>query len=283
MNVHKRWSGFLFLLPSLLGVTAFFVLPFLKSLYYTFTQGVIHPKFVGIKNFQELLANTVFRQAAGNTLFFLILAVPLQMIIAIFLSLVLSKRPFRWQRWALLLPMVIPVSSLALAWQGLWGQEGVVSRGLALLGVSESNLLYGPSAFPLLITLYLLKNTGYLTIIISSAMTALPPEYGESFRLDCSSELSFVRSIVVPLISPTLIFSAVVAVMNYFLMFRDIYMLYGDNPPSSVYMLQHFMNRNFYELNYQRLSAAAFLTILGMTVLIIASLALQRRAIRRVG
>ena len=68
----------------------------------------------------------------------------------------------------------------------------------------------------------------------------------------------FVRRILLPLISPTILFACIVAVMNYFLLFRDTYMLYMENPPAQVYMLQHFMNSNFYKLNYQRLGTAAF-------------------------
>ena len=86
-----------------------------------------------------------------------------------------------------------------------------------------------------------------------------------------------------PLISPTMLFAGIVAVMHYFLLFRDTYMLYGNNPPAQLYMLQHFMNNNFYKLNYQRLGAAAFLTVLLLSTLIIAVLLLQRRATRHVG
>ena len=65
--------------------------------------------------------------------------------------------------------------------------------------------------------------------------------------------------------------------MNYFQLFRDVYMLYGDSPPRRLYMLQHFMNSSFYRLNYQRLGAAAFVTVLVLSALVAAVLLLQRR------
>ena len=283
MRLRPKYYGLCFILPSLLGLCVFFVLPFIGSLYYTFTQGIADPRFVGLKNFRELLLNSVFRQAAGNTFLFLIFAVPLLLGSSLLLGIIMSKRPFQWQRWALLLPMVIPVSSLSLSWEGLWGNTGLINQIIVAFGGAPVDFLYGSASFPLLILLYLLKNIGYLAVIFTNAILVLPVEYREGFRLDCDSELKYVCYILLPLISPTLIFAAVVAVMNYFLMFRDIYMLCGDDPPAGIYMLQHFMNRNFYNLNYQRLSAAAFLSILCMTLLIGLVLALQRRGIRRVG
>lgn len=124
---------------------------------------------------------------------------------------------------------------------------------------------------------------GYISVILTSAIRALPPEYQEYYWLNSNSEAGYARRVVLPLISPTMLFAGIVAVMHYFLLFRDTYMLYGNNPPAQLYMLQHFMNNNFYKLNYQRLGAAAFLTVLLLSTLIIAVLLLQRRATRHVG
>ena len=219
----------------------------------------------------------------GNTLRFLALGVPLLLSLALLVSVIGVKRSFTWQRWALLLPMVIPASSLSVAWQGLWGEAGLLNRALALLGIPAVDFLRGGAAFPLLLVLYLLKNVGYVSVILMSAIRAISPEYQECYRLDSSSEAGFVRRILLPLISPTILFACIVAVMNYFLLFRDTYMLYMENPPAQVYMLQHFMNSNFYKLNYQRLGTAAFLVVLTLTALICGILFVQRRVKRHVG
>lgn len=261
MQAKTGRTGLLLFLPSLAGVCAFYVLPFLSSLYYTFTQGVSEPRFVGLANFRDLLDSPVFRQAVGNTALFLILGVPLALACALLLSVVLAKGSFPWQRWALLLPFVLPASSLAVAWQGMWGKEA----------------LNGPTALPLTLLLYLLRNTGYLSVILTGAIRALPGEYRESCFLDGGGEGRYLVHVLIPLLSPTLIFAGIVAVMNYFLLFRDVYMLYGDSPPRRLYMLQHFMNSSFYRLNYQRLGAAAFVTVLVLSALVAAVLLLQRR------
>lgn len=261
MRAKTDRTGLLLILPSLTGVCAFYVIPFLSSLYYTFTQGVSEPRFVGLANFRDLLDSPVFRQAVGNTALFLILGVPLALACALLLSVVLAKGSFPWQRWALLLPFVLPASSLAVAWQGMWGKEA----------------LNGPTALPLTLLLYLLRNTGYLSVILTGAIRALPGEYRESCFLDGGGEGRYLVHVLIPLLSPTLIFAGIVAVINYFLLFRDVYMLYGDSPPRRLYMLQHFMNSSFYRLNYQRLGAAAFVTVLVLSALVAAVLLLQRR------
>lgn len=251
--------GFLLALPSLLGVTLFYLVPFVVSAYRALTQGVAEPVFVGGENFRNLFHNPVFRQALGNTLSFLALGIPLLLGIALGLSMICAKGKFTWQRWALLLPMVIPSASLCISWQKLWG-----------------GLLSGKGAFPLLLAMYLLKNAGYLSVIITGGIQALPAEYRECYCLDSSSELGYARTVLLPLLSPTLTFSAVVAVMNYFLLFREVYLLYGANPPQKLYMLQHFMNNQFYKMNYQTVSAAAILTVAALACVVLLLLGLQK-------
>lgn len=276
MGKRAAYTGILLVLPGLLGLLAFCVIPFFISLIYTFTQGVVERRFVGLENFRDLLGNSVFRQAVGNTASFLALGVPMLLLLSLLLSVILAKDSFGWQRWALLLPFVLPASSLAVAWRSIWGAGGAADHLLELLGMSSPNLLER-SAFPLLLVLYLLRNVGYICIILTSAIRSLPPEYQESYRLDSTSESGYVRLILVPLIAPTLLFAGVVSVVNYFLLFRDVYMIYGEVPPKTVYMLQHFMNNNFYKLNYQRLSAAAFLLAMCLSGLVVSVLLGQRR------
>ena len=275
----SQWIGFFLILPSLLGILVFYLIPFIASLSYTFTAGVANPHFAGLSNFRELLRNPLFLQAVKNTALFLMLGLPLLIGTALIISLIATKQPFRWQRWGLLLPMAVPAASLALGWQSVWGTGGMIGK---IFGMPETDFLRGKYAFPLIILLYLLKNVGYLSIILTSAIRVQPSEYREGYLLESGSELSYIRRILLPMLSPILLFTAIMAVMNYFLLFRDIYTLYGDDPPRQVYMLQHFMNSSFYSLNYQKLSTAAFLTVLFLGGLTVGVLILGRRSARYV-
>lgn len=276
MNRKTQRTAFLLLLPGLSGVLVFFIIPLLMSMLYAFTQGVVQPHFVGLENFSVLLKNTMFLQALKNTVVFLAVAVPLALVLAVAVSVIVVKATFAWQTAALLLPMVVPASSLCVGWQALWSDTGPFRLLLELLGIGPIAFLE-ELPFALLVALYLLRNVGYLSVILTNAIRALPPAYRESYCLDSSSEVTYIRCILLPLIAPTLLFAAIVSVMNYFLLFRDIYFLYGSNPPDSVYMLQHFMNNSFYKLNYPLLSSAAFLTVLILICVISLLLALQKK------
>lgn len=269
--------GYLLILPSFAGVCLFQLIPYLRSLFYTFTQGIVTPRFVGLGNFAELLADPLFLQAAGNTFLFLFVGGMFLLALSLFISIICVKARFSWQRWAILLPLVVPAASLALGWQSIFGADGLVNQILARLGLPACDFLYGEAAFPLMVLLYLLKNVGYLSVILADAIQRFPQEQKDNYLLDSNSETCYVFRILLPQLKSTVLFCAIVAISNYFLMFRDIYALYGDNPPSRLYMLQHFMNRNFYQLNYQRLSTAAFLTSFAMAVLIVIWLYSRRR------
>ena len=243
----------------------FYAVPFAVSVFFTFTQGVAHPHFAGLQNFRELWGTAVFRQALGNTVLFLTVGLCLLLALALFAALVCAKGRFAPQELALLLPMVIPVNSFALGWQSLWGQNGAVNRLLGLAGREPVAFLNGAAAFPLLVALYLIKNTGCVSLILAAVIRAVPQDYQDAYQLDSTSEWGYVRRVLLPLLTPTLLIGMLLGISNYFLMFRDVYALYGSNPPARLYMLQHFMNGNFYQLNHQLLSAAALATVLLIT------------------
>ena len=107
-----------FLFPSLMGVGVFFILPFGVVIYYALIDNQISARFVMADNFTRLLQNAAFRLAAGNTLRFSLLVVPLSVILSLLLALLLESRiPLKSQfRTFFLSPMMVPVASVVLIW-----------------------------------------------------------------------------------------------------------------------------------------------------------------------
>lgn len=254
-----RYIGLGFIAPSLLGLLVFYIIPFFGSLYYTFTAGVAVKGFVGLQNFADLIGNPTFELAAKNTAIFMGVGVPLLLGLALLLSLLMLESKFVFERWALLTPLIVPIASVVAGWQMIAGQGGLLNRILEFLGRQGVDVFGGEWAMGVAIAVYIWKNLGYLVIILTSAMVAIPREYNEVFRLESRSRVQQTFKVTLPLITPMLFFSVIIAVMNSFKTFREIYIFFGQNPPQTVYMLQHFMNNNFFKLNYQRLSTAAFL------------------------
>ena len=116
-----------------------------------------------------------------------------------------------------------------------------------------------------------------MIVIFAGAISTLEKEYKEAFLLDSNSNLKYSIKIVIPLITPIIFFVVILSIINSFQMFREVYGLYGNYPPNTVYSLQHFMNNNFMKLNYQRLSTAAFILIAGISILVSVFLKFQKK------
>lgn len=273
----KKAYGWYFVLPGLVGVLVFFIIPFLLSLYYTFTRGISEVQFVGLDNFKELFNNPAFILAAKNTLKFILIGVPIVTILSLFLSLMMSGKLYRFPRWAMLSPMIVPVASALMGWEVIFGNNGTVNKALDFLGNQPISFFGEENAMKILILIFTIKNAGYMLVIFTGAISSLGKEYKEVFLLDSNSSIKYAFKIIIPLIAPIIFFVVILSIVNSFQMFREVYALYGNSPPNTVYLLQNFMNNNFYKLNYQRLSTAAFTLVMAISILIIFFLKFQEK------
>lgn len=272
----KKQHGENYIILGFLGICVFYIVPFIRSLAYTFTQGVSVKRFVGLKNFTDLFHNPVFVQAVKNTGIFIGVLVPLLLFLSLTISYMMLGKRNSLVRIVLLTPLVIPSSTLVLSVEQLLGNQGMVNRIFTSLGLGTVDFMNN-HAFFVIGVIYLLKNTGYMIVILNGAMTAVPGEYKDIYKIDSNSNMGFMLRIMLPQILPLLIFVVILAVMNGLKIYREIYTIYGETPPLDIYMLQHFMNNNFMNLNYQRLCTAAFIVIAILSIFIVGLLKLQDR------
>ena len=259
-----------FLSPSLLGVGLFFVLPFGVVIYYSLIDGVGSKNFVGLENFIKLFDNSAFLLAAKNTLMFSAFAVPLAVVLAIVLALMLECRiPMKSHfRTFFLSPMMVPVASIVLIWQVLFNYNGSVNEWMMLLGADKIDWLLSEYSMVVVILLFLWKNLGYNMILFMAGLANIPKELLEVASVEGASETYKFFEIKLRYLSPTLLFVTILSLINSFKVFREVYLLTGDYPYETLYMLQHFMNNTFRSLDYQKLSAAAVVMAIAMMVLI---------------
>lgn len=267
MRSKKRaCTGILFILPSLIGILMFIIIPFFMSIYYSFTQGITDVQFVGFRNFIDLFGNPTFILAMKNTAIFIGIGVPLLFITSLALSLLMMNNKFVFERWALLTPLIVPISTVVIGWRFLL--DGFINGIIINLGFKAIDFFGEGYAMVVIIIMFVWKNLGYLVVIFTSAISVIPTEYKEVFRLESKSSVKLTRMVIFPLITPMAFFALIISIMNSFKIFREIHSLYGTNVPKNIYMLQHFMNNNFLKLNYQRLSSAAFLLATVIFILI---------------
>ena len=274
----KRSSG-LFIAPSFLGVMMFFVIPFLVVIYYSLVDNPISGQFVFLDNFSSVIHNGAFSKAVKNTLTFSAVAVPLAVVLSLLLAIVLeAKLPFRSQfRTFFLSPMMVPVASIVLIWQVLFHYNGAVNDVLMALGGSKIDWMKSSYSQIVIVVLFLWKNLGYNMILFMAALASIPKDILEVARLESATPLQTFFYIKIRYLSSTIMFVTIMSLINSFKVFREIYLLTGDYPYDTIYMLQHFMNNKFKNLDYQTLSAAAILMSLVMVVIIGALFAVENR------
>ena len=259
-----------FLFPSLLGVGLFFILPFGVVVYYSLIDGVGSRNFVGLSNFIKLFNNSAFIMAAKNTLKFSFTAVPLAVTLAMGLALMLECRiPLKSQfRTFFLSPMMVPVASVVLIWQVLFNYNGTINEFLLLFGADKIDWLQSEYCQLVVLMLFLWKNLGYNMILFMSGLANIPKELLEVADVEGASSAYKFFAIKLRYLSPTILFVAILSLINSFKVFREVYLLTGDYPYEKLYMLQHFMNNTFRSLDYQKLSAAAVVMAIAMVVII---------------
>ena len=260
----------MFLAPSMIGVSLFFVLPFLVVIFYSVVNNPIQHKFVFLKNFVNVWNNAAFRLAAGNTFKFSLIAVPLVVVLSMALAFALdSAIPYKSQiRTLLLSPMMVPSASVVLIWQVLFHYNGVANEFIKLFGGKQIDWFKSDYALVVLVFLFLWKNLGYNMILFMSAIANIPKEIIEVAQIEQAKRWQIFLFIKTRYLSSTILFVTILSLINSFKVFREVYMLTGDYPYDSLYLLQHFMNNTFNSLDYQKLSAAAIIMSLVMIVLI---------------
>ncbi|MGI6742178.1 MAG: carbohydrate ABC transporter permease [Eubacteriales bacterium] len=277
IELQERKNTLFFLIPSLAGVMLFYILPFAVVIYYSLIDNPIQKNFVGFSNFKQVFTNSAFRQAAGNTLKFSVIAVPLVVLLSLLLAILLDTNiPFKTQfRTAFITPLMVPVASIVLIVQVLFDYNGAFNTLLANFGILPIDWLKSDYAYLVIVTLYLWKNLGYNMILFMSALSNIPTEILEVATLDGCGGLRKFFYIKLRYLISTIMFVTILSLINSFKVFREVYLLTGDYP-NSLYMLQHFMNNTFKSLDYQKLSAAAVIIGILMVLLINLLFAIDR-------
>ncbi len=267
------WA-YAFLLPSLAGTTIFILLPSLDTLRRSFTAP--SGGFGGLFNYWSVLGNEAFRMAAFNTAKFMAACVPILLLVSLVLALLLQGKAGQNPslRACFLLPMAIPVSSVALLWQLFFSNNGALNGILVTLNAGVQDWMNTGSAFWVLVGSYIWRNIGYNMVLLLAALSNIPQSLYEASEVDGASSVRKFASITLPQLGPSLYVVTVLSMLNTFKVYREAYLAAGNYPHDSIYLLQHLYNNWFTKLELDKLSTAAVLTSIVICALI---LLLQRK------
>ena len=266
MRRREALTGYLFLMPSLIGVCIFLVFPMADTVRRSFFS--VAGEWRGLENYRALIGNASFRLAAGNTARFLAVAIPLLLLISLGAALAVKRAP-AFVKSSFLVPLALPVASLALIWRLLFDSHGLVNAVLNAIGRDPIAFLNSGASFWVLVGSYIWKNVGFDMVLFLAALTNVPQNLYEAAQLDGAGRFQQFLYITLPHLYPTLFITAVLSVINAFKVFREAYFVAGNYPNERMYLLQHLFNNWFLRLDVDKLCAAATLTALVLAVLIL--------------
>lgn len=262
-----------FLLPSLIGVMVFVLIPFADSVRRSFCAAVTG-EFVGVQNFEVISENEAFALAVKNTALFTATCLPILIVLSFFISYALCNLKYiRLIKSAFLFPLAVPTATLVLVWQVLFDDAGYINSIITELGGTEIRFLHSSAAFWVLVGSYVWKNLGYTVLLWVTGMMNISTSLTDAARVDGANERQCLFRIILPNLKPTLYTITIISFLNSFKVFREAYLVAGSYPHDSMYLLQHLFNNWFVNMELDKMAAAA-VCIFG--VIFLAIVLLQR-------
>jgi multiple sugar transport system permease protein len=270
-------SGYLFLLPNLLGFLAFELLPILFAFYLTFTVWDLGsaPELVGLQNFVTLVNDELFWKTLFNSAYYTFVAVPTGVFVAFWLALLMNRkmRGTVFFRTVYFLPQITLTVAAALVWSWLYHPElGLFNYLLGLVGIDGPHWLFSTTwAMPAIILMSNWKGIGFAMLIILAGLQGIPEEYYEAAEIDGATSWQKLFHITVPLLSPTIFFVVVTSLIGAFQGFDQFWVMTRGGPANAtttlvVYIVQ--TGFTYFKMGYgATLAAVLFLCIMAITLL----------------
>jgi multiple sugar transport system permease protein len=272
-------AGWMFAAPALTVIGLFFGLPVIAALALSLTDFDIYAladlhnlRFVGIDNYLGLLQNPLFWKTLGNTLYFVIVGVPLSVALSLGAALLLHSKLGRLKpffRTAFFAPVVTTVVAVAVIWRYLFHTKyGLVNWGLSSLGIDAIDWLGDPHwAMPTIILFAVWKNFGYNMIIFLAGLQSIPEDLYEAARIDGAGTWKQFRHVTLPMLGPVLLLVSILTMAGYFQLFAEPYVMTQGGPLESTKSVLYLMyEEGFKWWNLGNASAVAFLLFVLMAV-----------------
>jgi multiple sugar transport system permease protein len=274
--MKKNWQGWLYLLPSLIGLVVFIYGPVLAVFALGFTSYDVlnRPQWVGVANFSSLFTNPVFWKVLVNTVYFAAATGIAGILIALGLALVVNQKlaGIGIVRTVFFVPAIVSMVSAAFVWKWMFNSQfGVFNFLLGLLRIRAPLWLDDPHwAMPAIILMTVWKNVGYNMVIFLAGLKNVPGELYAAARIDGAGPRHRFFQITLPLLSPTTFFVVIVTLINSFLVFEQSYVMTNGGPANATLTFALLIYNNaflYFKMGYaSALSFLFFLVILAMTL-----------------
>jgi multiple sugar transport system permease protein len=285
-HLRQDLKGYLFVSPWLIGILVFLAYPTIASFYFSMTNYTIlnPPKWVGLENFQVMFGkDPLYWKSVWNTVYYVIISVPLGLVIGLLLALLLNQqlKGIGFYRTAFYLPGLMPAVAGVLLWMVLLDPRlGLVNDALNSVGLPRLGWLQSSTwSKPGLILMSTWAGTGTTMLIFLAALKEIPQSLVEAAMIDGANAWQRFWNVTIPLISPTIFFNLIMAIIGSFQIFGSA-LIAGGNTSSSgpldsllMYMLHLYRNAfRYFNMGYaSAMSLAMFIVLILITLLTIRS------------
>lgn len=254
-QLDAAW-GYAFILIPLIGMAIFVVVPFLLSLYTSFTswpmgQAIAKAKWVGVNNYTKMFSNTMFWQSLGNTFFYMI-GIPIGMVLSVFLAMLMNRGTGYEKTFRVIyyVPVVSSVVAISFVFQRLFMTDGgAINNILKAIGISDPPNWMGNANYTkwVIIFLSVWKGLGSSIILYIAGMQGISTSYYEAAQVDGAGWFYTFRKITLPLLMPVTFYLLVTGIIGGAQMYIEPRLMFTDNGPanSTFTTVIHLYDRTF--------------------------------------
>ncbi|ODS81138.1 MAG: sugar ABC transporter permease [Devosia sp. 66-14] len=278
-------AAWLFLAPSLVLFAIFTAIPVISAFFISFTQWNLFNEvtWVGLGNYIGLAHDEIFAKVLGNTGYFVLVSVPVQIALALACALALNRglKGQTFFRVVYFLPVVTSTIAAALVWAWLFNSNfGLINAGLSLAGVTDLPKWMGSTrwAMPAIIIVSIWQNLGYAMVLFLAGLQNIGKDVHDAAALDGATGWDRFWHITLPLLSPTTFFVLVISIIGSFQVFELVLVMTKAGPANATNTLVYYIYQNgfqFYQMGYA--SAAAMVLFLIVLIFTLVQYKLQRR------
>jgi multiple sugar transport system permease protein len=294
---HGHWrpgqqsEAYLFLLPGLIGFVIFVLIPIFGSFGLSFFNWdlLTEPEFVGLANYTQLIIrDSTFHRVLGNTLFYTVTIVPLQLVIGLLIAVALNQglRGLTIYRTIYFLPVITNIVAAAVVFQWLLNRDfGILSAAIWGLAEQTGWQISPPDwlndsmwAKPAVVILTVWKNVGFTMVIYLAALQGVPDMYYDAAKVDGASSWQRFRYVTIPMVSSTTFFLMVIQMIGAFQLFAEPYVMTRGGPAQATLSIVYYIYQNAFEFGRMgKASAIAWVLFAIIFVFTFIQLRLQRR------
>ena len=272
------------LAPSLLVLLIFVILPVAMAFGLSFTRWELRStarSFIGLENYRDILGDQDFWRVLGNTVYFTVLKLPLDIVLSLAVALLLNRsiRGLSFYRMAYFTPVVTSAVAASAIWLWIYQPNfGLANASLQALDLPAQTWLSNPDlAMPAIVLMSLWKGLGYNVVIFLAGLQNVPTVYQEAAQIDGANAWQRFRHITWPLLSPVTYFVLIIGVINSFKVFTQIHVMTPTGGPlgSTAVLVFYIYEQAFQKFSFGRSAAVAFI----LFAIVLALTFVQRRII----